>query len=260
MEGTENLFGHPEGLTACPLLLVSERVSEVEIVEKPCLLSLEKDQEKEALLHCSVDMEGRSTRLARMEGSLEPLSLDASTIAATPETSGQSSVTYSTVLVFDQPVLLRKQQESLSSSSDEGNFSANNSDISGSFPGGLWELENPSCSDSANPRNSCSCNSVEEFSETSEQEDDALESKRVAKELYYLGMNEEEEEEDFQDEEADDETVLCAESIPQSERKCSGSSDSSSMSQRSIPLYLPQFQHAATEPLRENVEDSALQL
>ncbi|KAL6458143.1 hypothetical protein MHYP_G00333730 [Metynnis hypsauchen] len=261
LEGTDNLFGHPEGLTACPLLLVTERVSEVEIVEKPLLIALEKDQEKEALLLCSVDVESRSTNLTAIEGSFEPLSLDTSTIATTPETSGQSSVTYSTVLVFDQPVLLRKQQESLSSSSDEGNFSANNSDISGSFPGGLWELENQSCSDVANPRNSCSYNSVEEFSETSEQEDEALESRWVAKELYYLGMNEEQEEDDFQDEDADvAETVSCVDSSPHMERKFSGTSDSSSSSQRRIPLYLPQFQIAATEPLREKVEDSALQL
>ncbi|KAI4891910.1 hypothetical protein NFI96_029995 [Prochilodus magdalenae] len=256
LEGADNLFGHPEGLTACPLLLVSERVSEVEIVEKSLLITLEKDQEKEALLLCPADVESRSTSHTATEGSLEPLSLDTSTVAATPETSGQSSVTYSTVLVFDQPVLLRKQQESMSSSSDEGNFSANNSDISGSFPGGLWELENQSCSDSINPRNSCSYNSVEEFSET-EQEEEALESRHVAKELYYLGMNEEEEE-DVQDEDADvDETVSCVDCSPHLERTFS---DSSSLSQRSIPLYLPQFQTAAAEPLREKMEDSARQL
>ncbi|XP_072540345.1 leptin receptor isoform X2 [Salminus brasiliensis] len=259
LENTDNLFGHSEGLTGCPLLLVSERVCEVEIVDKPCLHALEKDQEMESFLHCSLDEKGKSTNFATIEGSLEPLSLDTSNVNSTPETSGQSSVTYSTVLVFDQPVLLRKQQESLSSSSDEGNFSANNSDISGSFPGGLWELENPSCSDSTNPRNSSSYNSVEEFSETSEQEDEALESRRMAKELYYLGMNEEEEE-DFQGDEADlDETVLFVDSSSELERKSSGASDSSSASQTSIPLYLPQFRTAATKLLRE-VEDSALQL
>ncbi|XP_066519865.1 leptin receptor [Hoplias malabaricus] len=260
LEGTDNLFGHQEGFTACPLLLVSERVSEVEIVGNPLPISLEKAQENEALLLCSVDVKGRSTTLTTMEDSLEPLSLDTSTVAATPETSGQSSVTYSTVLVFDQPVLLRKQQETLSSSSDEGNFSANNSDISGSFSGGLWELENPSCSGSTNPRNSCSYNSVEEFSETSEQEDEGLESRQRAQELYYLGMNEEGEE-DFQEEESDvDETVLCVDSSPHLERKFSGTSDSSFTSQGSIPFYLPQFQTAGAEPLREKVEDSTLQL
>uniref|UniRef100_A0A8B9JSH7 Fibronectin type-III domain-containing protein n=1 Tax=Astyanax mexicanus TaxID=7994 RepID=A0A8B9JSH7_ASTMX len=260
MEGTDNLFGHREGLTACPLLLVSESVCEAKIVVKPSVFAVDKDQEKESLLHCSVDGEGKNTNLSTVEGSLEPLSMDISTVSTTPETSGQSSVTYSTVLVFDQPMLLRKQQESLSNSSDEGNFSANNSDISGSFPGGLWELENQSCSDGTNPRNSSSYNSVEEFSETSEQEDETLESRRMAKELYYLGMNEEEEE-DFHGDEADaDETVLCVDSSPELERKCSGASDSSSMSQISIPLYLPQFRTGATELLREQVENSALHL
>uniref|UniRef100_A0A4W4H029 Fibronectin type-III domain-containing protein n=1 Tax=Electrophorus electricus TaxID=8005 RepID=A0A4W4H029_ELEEL len=226
LDGTENVFGHPESLTACPLLLISESICEVEIVEKPPLLALDKEHEQENLLF----MESRRDNLTTMDGSLEPLSLDVSTAAATPETSGQSSVTYSAVLLFDQPVLLMKQQKSLSSSSDEGNFSANNSDISGSFPGGLWELENPSGSDGTNPRNSY--NSVEEFSEISEQEDEALESKQVAKELYYLGVNDEEEENEDCEEEGE--------------------------AGRSIPLYLPQFQTAAIKHLRETVENNTL--
>ncbi|XP_053087546.1 leptin receptor isoform X2 [Pangasianodon hypophthalmus] len=249
-----NLFGHQEGLTACPLLPMSENACEVEIVEK--LFVLEEDQEDKALLHHSVDTEGQSTNLSSIEGSLEPLSLDTSTVAASPETSGQSSVTYSTVLVFDQPVLQRKQQESLSSSSDEGNFSANNSDISGSFPGGLCELEIHSSSDGANPRNSCSYNSVEEFSETSEQEDEASESTQVSKELYYMGMNEEGEEdeleEEFKEEDGTEEQI--PDSSPELDCKNSKASDSN------VPLYLPQFRTAANKLLRETVGDSTIQL
>lgn len=249
-----NFFGHQEGLTACPLLPVSENVCEVEIVEK--LFVLEEDQEKMSLLHHSVDTESQNNNLSSVEGSLNPLSLEPSTVAATPETSGQSSVTYSTVLVFDQTVLQRKQQESLSSSSDEGNFSANNSDISGSFPGGLSELESHSSSDGANPRNSCSYNSVEEFSETSEQEDEASETTQVSKELYYMGMNEEREEDELEEEfnQEDGTEEQAPDSRPELEWENSKASDSN------FPLYLPQFRTAAIKLMRETVDDSTIQL
>ncbi|KAG7326283.1 hypothetical protein KOW79_009684 [Hemibagrus wyckioides] len=246
-----NLFGHQEGLTACPLLSMSENLCEVEIVEK--LFILEEDHEEKALLHHSVDTEAQSNNLSSIEGSLDPLSLDTPTVAASPDTSGQSSVTYSTILVFDQPVLQRKQQESLSSSSDEGNFSANNSDISGSFPGGLCELESHSSSEGVNPRNSCSYNSVEEFSETSEQEDEASESTQVSKELYYMGMNEQGEGdelvEEFKEDDGTEEQI--SDSSPELKLK---SSDSD------VPLYLPQYRTAAIKLLRETAGESIIQL
>lgn len=246
-----NLFGHQEGLTACPLLPMSENLCEVEIVEK--LFILEEDHEEKALLHHSVDTEAQSNNLSSIEGSLDPLSLDTPTVAASPDTSGQSSVTYSTILVFDQPVLQRKQQESLSSSSDEGNFSANNSDISGSFPGGLCELESHSSSEGVNPHNSCSYNSVEEFSETSEQEDDASESTQVSKELYYMGMNEQGEGdelvEEFKEDNGTEEQI--SDSSPELKSKTSDSN---------VPLYLPQYRTAAIKLLRETAGESTIQL
>ncbi|XP_067315892.1 leptin receptor isoform X2 [Pseudorasbora parva] len=248
----ENLFPHSEGLTACPLLLVSESICEVEI-EKCHPLILEHEKDNEVLIYNSEDK--ATSDSARLGDSSEPLSLEASTAAATPETSGQSSVTYSTILLSDQPALLRKQQESLSSSSDEGNFSANNSDISGSFPGGLWELENHVCSDGTDPRHSSSYNSVEEFSETSEQDYEASESTCVAKDLYYLDMNEEEkqdEEEEEEDEEAQDgqdknEMVMRVDARPLLEGKNATDVDSNNVS-HSIPLYLPQFRTECINP------------
>ncbi|CAM4625147.1 unnamed protein product [Leuciscus chuanchicus] len=241
----ENLFPHSEGLTSCPLLLVSESICEVEIEKCPPLM-LEHEKENEVLIYNSGEQE--TTDSARLGDSSEPLSLEASTAAATPETSGQSSVTYSTVLLSDQPALLQKQQESLSSSSDEGNFSANNSDISGSFPGGLWDV----CLDSTNPRHSSSYNSVEEFSETSDQDYEASESTGVAKDLYYLEMNEEEKQEGEEDiEEAQDgqdknEIVMRVDARPLLEGKNS-TVDSNNVS-HSIPLYLPQFRTECINP------------
>ncbi|TVK90654.1 Leptin receptor [Bagarius yarrelli] len=240
-----NLFGHQEGLTAYPLLPMSENVCEVEIVRK--LSVLEEDHEKKALLHYSVDPEIQRNNLSSIEGSLDPLSLDVSTVAASPETSGQSNVTYSTILVFDQPVLQRKPQESFSSSSDEGNFSANNSDISGSFPGGLCELESHSSdSDGSNPRNSCSYNSVEEFSETSEQEDEVC-LKRVSKVLYYMGMDEEEEEEDelVEFKQGDGSVEQNPYFSPELDLRTNDSN---------VPLYLPQFQAAAVKLMKETAD------
>uniref|UniRef100_A0A8C1W4X7 Leptin receptor n=1 Tax=Cyprinus carpio TaxID=7962 RepID=A0A8C1W4X7_CYPCA len=246
----ENLFPHSEGLTACPLLLVSESICEVEIIEKTHPVTLEHEQDNEVPIYKSGNK--TATDSALLADSSEPLSLEASTAAATPETSGQSSVTYSTVLRSDQPSLLRKQQESLSSSSDEGNFSANNSEISGSFPGGLWDLENHVCSDSANPRHSSSYNSVEEFSETSDQDYEASESTGVAKDLYYLEVNEEEEEEDeeeieeTQSEQEKNEIVMKVDARPLLEGKNSTAVDSSVS--HSIPLYLPQFRTECINP------------
>ncbi|XP_058635214.1 leptin receptor isoform X3 [Onychostoma macrolepis] len=251
----ENLFPHSEGLTACPLLLVSESICEVEIIEKPLPITLEHEKDNEVPIYKSGDQ--TITDSALLADSSEPLSLEASTAAATPETSGQSSVTYSTVLLSDQPSLLRKQQESLSSSSDEGNFSANNSDISGSFPGGLWDLENHVCSDSANPRHSSSYNSVEEFSETSDQDYEASESTGVAKDLYYLEVNEEEEEEEEEEDEEEieetqgeqekNEIVMKVDARPLLEGKNSTAIDSNNVS-HSIPLYLPQFRTECINP------------
>lgn len=247
----ENLFPHSEGLISCPLLLVSESICEVEIIEKPLPVTLEHEKDNEVPINKSGDQTiSDSALLADSSG---PLSLAASTAAATPETSGQSSVTYSTVLLSDQPSLLRKQQESLSSSSDEGNFSANNSDISGSFPGGLWDLENHVCSDSANPRHSSSYNSVEEFSETSDQDYEASESIGVAKDLYYLEVNEEEEQEDeeeieeTQGEQEKNEMVMKVDARPLLEGKNSTAVDSNHLS-HSIPLYMPQFRTECINP------------
>ncbi|XP_051563114.1 leptin receptor-like isoform X1 [Myxocyprinus asiaticus] len=244
----ENLFPHPEGLTACPLLLVSESICEVEIIEKPLPVILEHKKDKEVLLYNSADIERTITNSPLLGDSSEPLSLEASSSAATPETSGQSSVTYSTILLSDKPGLLRKQQESLSGSSDEGNFSANNSDISGSFPGGLWDRENHVGSDSSNPRHSSSYNSVEEFSETSEQEYEASESTGIAKDLNYLGMNEEGKDMEKKENEETEfsEIVMGVDSRPLLEHKHSTASDSNGAS-HSIP-YLPQFRTECINP------------
>lgn len=170
------------------------------------------------------------------------------------DSSAQSSVTYATVLISDpkqeqQPIHLHYKDGSGSSSSDEGNFSANNSDISGSFHGGLWELDDP--------RRSCSYNSVEELSETSEQVGE--EEVREEKDLYYLGMDYPAEDEESEDDEKqrEEETkieliknvVLNREDCSVESRPLLGPEDSSEPSELLSthgfsPLYLPQFRTA----------------
>lgn len=177
------------------------------------------------------------------------------------DSSAQSSVTYATVLLSDlkqeqQPIDLHYKDGSGSSSSDEGNFSANNSDISGSFPNGLWELESCRGGEADDPRRSCSYNSVEELSETSEQEDNEEEA-REEKDLYYLGMDyPAEDEESEEDEERREETnIELLKNVVLNREDCSveshpllGPEDSSELLSASTcnfsPLYLPHFRTA----------------
>ncbi|XP_028822240.1 leptin receptor isoform X2 [Denticeps clupeoides] len=273
VENIESLFRHPDGLTSCPLLLVSEIISEAEIITKSGPPVPEKEKENERI--------PRNLKLTQLIESDEALTVETST--KTQESSGQSSVMYTTVLQSDKARLSHKQEENQSSSSDEGNFS----DISGSFTGGLWELENftPSSRELDTHR---SYNSMAEFSETSEHDDEALESRGLVKDLYYLGMGsqDEEDEDEVEEEHRDaddgdydegkessgDEQDLNSrkeaqtrveppeEHNPLSARHSSRNSTSSSASQRAVPPYLPQFKAASSNPLRGRAGDSALTL
>lgn len=187
---------------------------------------------------------------------------------ADSRSSAQSSVTYSKVLLADakqdhRPDELHFRVGSRSSLSDEGNFSANNSDISESVAGALWELDSCHGAEVDDPRRSCSYNSVEEVSETSEQEDEgaALQEKRLCYlEMKYSSEDEESEEEDEQREE---ETkaglvkgvlnrggypLLSAEGLSQTSQLLSASSCAFSS------LYLPQYRTAPCTRLIQTQE------
>lgn len=188
-----------------------------------------------------------------------PAEPPADQLPVTTESSAQSSVSYATVLSHPkqlQPVPLHYKDGSGSSSSDEGNFSANNSDISGSFPCGLWELDSCRGGEIEDPRRSCSYNSVEDISETSEQQDEG--DVKEEKDLYYLDMDypaadeESEEEEERREEETKTEllkkVVLNREDCSVESHPLLGPEDSSKPTELlSVstcgfsPLYLPQF-------------------
>lgn len=164
------------------------------------------------------------------------------------ENSAQSSVAYAAVLLTNakqelQSIHLSDRDGSGSSSSDEGNFSADNSDISGSFPGGLWELESCHDREMDDPRRSCSFNSVEELSEPSDHEDATEE-----KDLYYLSMDYQAENEEVEGEVKQKEELL--KSVTLSRDGCSVESyltPSELVSTSTCdlaPLYMPQFRTA----------------
>ncbi|XP_069009275.1 leptin receptor [Embiotoca jacksoni] len=282
----DHLFRPPEGPPAWPL--PSENISKVIIVDKAQtsaliqtpLLSLTPDpatgfaislspgfdskvdqfMESETLLggapSLAVNLDALTTSSPRL-GELQPVNQ----CPGSTDNSAQSSVTYATILLSDpkqdqQPIHLHYKDGSGSSCSDEGNFSANTSDISGSFPGGLWDLDSCRGGEMDDPRHSCSSNSVEELSETSEQEDEG--EVRQEKVLYYLGMDypaedeESEEEEERREEETKTEllknAVLNREDCSLESHPLLGLEDSSEPGELLSaptggfsPLYLPQF-------------------
>lgn len=299
------MFCPPEGLPAWPLLLPSENISKVVIVDKVDLSALTTALVQAPLVHLTPDpatalsisllpgLDSEVVQAKPVESEVLlggapsfALNLDALTssslgidqlqlvdppahqLSGSTDSSAQSSVTYSTVLLCDpkqeqQPIHLHYKDGSGSSSSDEGNFSANNSDISGSFPGGLWELDDP--------RRSCSYNSVEELSETSEQEDE--EEVREEKDLYYLGMDYpgEESEEDEEQTEVETKTellknvVLNREGCSTESHPLLGPEDSTELLSASMPgfspFYLPQFRTAlCTRQLTTQPQDGKPQL
>ncbi|XP_016886817.1 leptin receptor isoform X2 [Cynoglossus semilaevis] len=225
--GFQHLFQTPEGLPAWPLLLPSENISHVVIVDKPDLCTLTRAISLPPESDTELDHSGEFTELSGlMMGEAPPLDhLNTSTMSLpriddllpddsrtdqhpdSAENSAQSSVTYSTVMPPDmkEEQHCHYREGSGSSSSDEGNFSANNSDISESIPCGLQELGSCQGGEVDDPRRSCSYNSVEELSETSEQEDEGEAGRE--KDLYYLKVEypEEEEEEDEEGEREDNE-------------------------------------------------------
>ncbi|CAN9500887.1 unnamed protein product [Ophioblennius macclurei] len=284
VDAFDQLFRPPEGLPAWPLLLPSERISNVIVVDKsqtialiqnPQLVSLSAEQATAIAISLSPGFDRRVSQLGESEGLLSgdpssAVTLDALTDERRPpaspaDTSAQSTVAYATVLPSElnqdqQPFRLRDKESSGNSSSDEGNFSGNNSDISGSFPGGLWELDSCRGGDMDDPRHSCSYNSAEEFSETSGQEDEAEVKKE--KELYYLGMDYQAEDEESEDEDEDErrlredtktellKSVLSKEGRPAESRPLlhpegAGEAPSETPSGGFSSLYLPQFRTAA---------------
>lgn len=211
----DHLFQPPEGLPAWPLLLPSENISKVSIMEKNNLIAfpafqtqlVSKPSDPASDLSCEVNQTwSMNTEILQGGAPTSALHIDAFTTSnqmldvsqhvtasadqcpGTKEDSAQSSVAYTSVMLRrpqseQQPLPHQHKDVSGNSSSDEGNFSANNSEISGSFAGGLLDLE--SCRDREPDDSRRSCSYSSEFSETSKPEEEA----REWKDLYYLNMD-----------------------------------------------------------------------
>ncbi|KAJ7986310.1 hypothetical protein DPEC_G00338600 [Dallia pectoralis] len=148
----EKLFRYPEGLPAWPLLLVSETICQATIMEKTEPTSPDKESFRIPDFASSPLQEDKLPKL--------PEHCRLSDILA------QLPVIYTTVVLpdaFHHPLVA-----SLSPSSDKGNKYASNYDISDSFPGGPWELENLLAGESnMDPQISLSYHTVEPPSRTS---------------------------------------------------------------------------------------------
>ncbi|XP_028300361.1 leptin receptor isoform X2 [Gouania willdenowi] len=239
-----HLVRAPEGLPVWPLLLPPEKISKVIIMDqikttrRSSVVCLTPDHATDGPISVSqfgpevVHFEALSSIAMVTE---KEVVLPVQQCQSGAESSAQSSVTYATVQHSDP----KHQEEGIhlhdkegsgssgSSSSDEGNFSAN-SDISGSFPSGLWELY------TVDPRRSCSYNSVEELSETSEHEN--------GNELYYLGMDfPAEDEQSEEDEEQPTGITLKTSSLSREGSVESHPLLGPQVSSEPTLLYLPQF-------------------
>ncbi|KAG7230546.1 hypothetical protein INR49_025262 [Caranx melampygus] len=305
----DHLLQPRDDLPAWPLLLPSENISKAVIVDRADLaalttalvqtplVSLTPDPAA-ALAITELDSEVDQSHFVESEvlmGGAPPLVINLGALTSShqgidmlqsddpradqppgsTDSSAQSSVTYATVLLSEpkqnqQSIHLHYKDGSGSSSSDEGNFSANNSDISGSFPGGLWELDSCRGGEMDDPRRSCSYNSVEELSETSEQEDEG--EVREEKDLFYLGMDHPAEDEESEEEQSEEETkigllenvVLNREDCLAESQQLLGLEDLSGPTEHHMastcgfsPLYLPQFR---TAPCTRQLHESKPQL
>ncbi|KAK7888992.1 hypothetical protein WMY93_024552 [Mugilogobius chulae] len=253
VETFEHVLRSPEALPAWPLLLPNENISTVVIVDKCDLSALiqppadpfspeiykhldPQDNEKALSDHVTENTDFIHPQNAS-------LSLNSEISDAAKDSSAQSSVNYATVQ-FSDPQIKHFPDNSGCSSCDEGNFSANNSDISDSSHGALWELESCRAEDSDIDKrcSGSSYNSVEELSESDQEENEKQE-----KDLFYLTLTR-------QDSEERDETQTdLLKSVVLSKESCSfplldADEDSgektellSAASRGLSPLYLPQF-------------------
>ncbi|XP_015826469.3 leptin receptor [Nothobranchius furzeri] len=196
----EALFRPSDGLQALPLpaesisrVIIMDKAQTKALVQTPKSLTPDPGTASDNLLTLFDPEVDQSVETEALLGGAPSLTITVEALTASNQSmqlvkplveqnpgntsSAQSSVTYTKVLLADakqdlQPVRLHYSDSSRCSSSDEGNFSANNSDISESSPSALWELDSCPGAEGDDPRRSCSYNSVEELSESSEQENE----------------------------------------------------------------------------------------
>uniref|UniRef100_A0AAV2L077 Fibronectin type-III domain-containing protein n=1 Tax=Knipowitschia caucasica TaxID=637954 RepID=A0AAV2L077_KNICA len=216
MDPLEHFLKSPETLPAWPLLLPMETISTVVIMDKITLVPTRFDPSNSTSLdppdspsEPSMD----NTDILNPEFSASPLVSETSDVIQ--DSSGQLSVNYATVLLSDPQIKKHFRDGSGCSSCDEGNFSANNSDISDS---------------DIDKRRSGSYNS-EEFSDSSDHDDD----NKQEQDLYYLTLNSEDSEGE------ENESILVKSIVLGKENGSCPLMDAEADSNEETLLYLPQF-------------------
>ncbi|XP_075341904.1 leptin receptor-like isoform X1 [Odontesthes bonariensis] len=184
----EHSFQPLKGLQALPLLLPSEKISKIIIVDKT---QTEDLMESGRLLSktpsIAINLDALITSTPNIN-EIQPVDPIVDLHQSGTDTSTQSSVTYSKVLLSDpkqdqQPIHLHYKDDSGGYSNDEGNLSANNLDISVSFSSGVRGPDSCYSVEIDKSRRSCSYNSAEDISETSEEE--VKGDVKQEKDLYY---------------------------------------------------------------------------
>ncbi|KAM4548781.1 leptin receptor-like [Odontesthes bonariensis] len=203
----EHSFQPLKGLQALPLLLPSEKISKIIIVDKT---QTEDLMESGRLLSktpsIAINLDALITSTPNIN-EIQPVDPIVDLHQSGTDTSTQSSVTYSKVLLSDpkqdqQPIHLHYKDDSGGYSNDEGNLSANNLDISVSFSSGVRGPDSCYSVEIDKSRRSCSYNSAEDISETSEEE--VKGDVKQEKDLYYPAMEYPAENEEGEEEEQSD--------------------------------------------------------
>uniref|UniRef100_A0A3P9M4D0 Leptin receptor n=2 Tax=Oryzias latipes TaxID=8090 RepID=A0A3P9M4D0_ORYLA len=206
---TFDLFQPAEGLQICPLLPSDNIISKVIIMEKvetrafmeTQLMSLNDDSVTSSSA-CLAPAFERSCLDASAPSSQSLDEANQADPVVPVDSSTSSSVRYAKLLL---PCLKQEKQPdnpdkdgSGSNSSDEGNFSANNSEISESSPTGLWELDSCHSAEMDDQRRFCSYASEGELSEMSEHE--AVMEQSREQTLCYLQIGYPDEDEESEEE------------------------------------------------------------
>ncbi|XP_038134313.1 leptin receptor isoform X2 [Cyprinodon tularosa] len=266
MENFEYMFRSSEGLQALPL--PTEKFSKVIVGNKALTEALVQtsmspdsfipstntvlqylNPRKEQLLECDLVFDKASvpksvTNFNITSYKLQPGSALEEQGSGSTNGSARSSVTYSKVLLTDAkeehlPPRLHNNDGSRSSSSDEGNFSANNSDTSESVTSGLWELDSCRGTESDDQRHSGSYNSFRKLSETSEKENEL--DMRQDKPLNYLEIRHPLEDEESEEENPKSELLKTAHVELHHQLNQEEVMDPSKLLQACSSLYMPQY-------------------
>ncbi|XP_048395637.1 leptin receptor isoform X2 [Stegostoma tigrinum] len=190
-----NIFGkHHEGLMPVVPLLVEPEIFSVAIVEEIAQFEEDKDiidvnSESEIVSELHPDT-SRVQMLYESEDSHDEMESDVETTYG--QNTGLSNIDYSKIMISVEADTLRKKRKCISSNSDEGMYSDNETDASGAEANNLWELENQTFLQltQTDETKSRSINSSEGFSELQDQENKVLHSGNEEElDFCYLGQS-----------------------------------------------------------------------